>query len=56
MTINLYDVAEVVKQLLAIVGFGIILHYYAFAVMWGIRKGMAKIPTESTTTVNVKNV
>ena len=39
---------------LGVVGFGVILHYYAFAIAWGVRKGMAKIPTNNIHNVVLK--
>ena len=34
---------DYIKVTLGIIGFGVVLHFYAFAVAWGIAKGWAKV-------------
>lgn len=41
------------KVTTALIGLGVLLHWYAFAIAWGIRRGQAKIA--STVTVNLKS-
>lgn len=33
---------------LAIIGLGVLLHYYAFAIAWGVAKGWAKVLHKTT--------
>lgn len=43
MTINLIDVWELIKQGLILVGIGILLHYYAYYIAYGVAKGTARV-------------
>lgn len=54
MTITWKDVFDLGQAIFTAVGFGVMLHYYAFAIAWGIRKGQAKIPSQNNTSVILK--
>ena len=47
---------EIIKGLLIIVGTGVILHYYAYAIAWGIRKGQGKRPKNDVVTLNLNKI
>ena len=40
-------IIQIVINILATIGLGVLLHYYAFAIAWGVKKGLSKIVSEN---------
>jgi len=41
-------IQKYIEMSLSVIGLGIILHYYAFAIAWGVAKGWAKVIHQTT--------
>jgi len=46
---------DLLKAFSFLVGVGVLLHYYAFAISWGIRKGQAKVKINDIN-LNINNI
>lgn len=44
-------IKNIIEGAVEIVSLGIILHYFAFMIAWGVRKAQAKIPVSNNITI-----